>query len=102
MGDMAEVFRAMTRYKKAKRASNTEKSTALLNNLGVDFVAHNYGAHLVVRRMSFVVDFWPSTGIWIDRSTKAKKRGVFPLLEHIGFNTSDPTPEPIDAGDPPW
>jgi len=83
MGDMGEVFREMTRYKKAKRKSNTCSSTKVLQDQGVDFESKNNGAHLIVRRLDKVIDFWPSTGIWIDRATKTKKRGVFELLKYL-------------------
>ena len=111
MGDMGEVFREMTRYKKAKRKDNTHKSTKILQDRGVDFESKNGGAHLIVRKMIYVIDFWPSTGIWIDRATKVKKRGVFPLLKYIGTAQAVPRskhnepirPEPKqDEGDPPW
>jgi len=88
MGDVGDVFREMTKYKKAKRADNTTKSTQLLEDRGILFESKNDGAHLIVASRgypSLVADFWPSTGKWIVRENGGKGRGVFPLLKKLGY-----------------
>jgi len=79
MGDMAKVFRDMTEYKKAKRKDNTEKSTTMLKVKGIQFVSKNNGAHLIVGNYNF----WPSTGLFENRLTKKKGRGIYNLIKKL-------------------
>lgn len=83
MGDMGDVFNDWREHKQAKRADNTKQSTALLQQAGVIFDSLNAGAHLVVQADPNVVDFWPSTGLWIVRGQPAKRRGVRKLIEFV-------------------
>lgn len=80
MGDMGEMFNGWREAKKEKRAQNTQSSTELLTEKGVQFVSKNGGAHLVVTGKDCVIDFWPSTGRFIARNGK-HGRGVFNLLK---------------------
>ena len=85
MSEMGEYFAAWREVKQAKRASNTEQSTAILQRSGVTFSSPNGGAHLIVLAGPHVVDFWPSTGLWIIRKAKtnARRRGVRKLVEFV-------------------
>jgi len=80
MGDMGDIFRDMTEYKKQKRASNTKNSTAILKLNNIEFESKNFGAHLIVKGEKELIDYWPSTGKFITRSGK-KGRGVKRLLK---------------------
>lgn len=82
MGDMAEGFREMNKLKKERRQSNTERSTEMLEKYGVDFESKNGGAHLIVKHGGKVIDFWPSTGRFIERGGKGG-RGVFNVLKRV-------------------
>ena len=85
MGDMGEAFRELTKARKEKRKFNLKRSTQLLECLNIPFVKHNAGFHLVVSYRGKVVDFYPSTGLWVDRENKnIKCRGVRGLLVYIG------------------
>lgn len=84
MGDMAEDFKALREHRKAKRKSNLEKTTNLLKSKGVSFESKNNGVHLIVKQNEMVFDFYPSTGLFIDRTTKKHSRGVFHLLKKLG------------------
>ena len=85
MGDMGEAFRELTKARKEKRNFNLKRSTQLLECLNIPFVKHNAGFHLVVSYGGKVVDFYPSTGLWVDRENKnIKRRGVRGLLVYIG------------------
>lgn len=82
MGDMGEIFNDMKELKKERRASNTEKSTQLLIDAGIEFESKNGGAHLVVNQaQGLKADFWPSTGLWQIRGSKKQSRGVFNLIK---------------------
>lgn len=92
MGDMAEEFKALTRYLKSesseKRAQNIQKSTQLLIDNEIDFTVHNKNLHLIIESGSHTVDFWPSTGKWNVRGMGAQNnRGIFPLLNFLKKNS---------------
>lgn len=86
MGDMGEVFNDLKQVKKEKRAANTQSSTEILKAEGFTFLSLNGGAHLVVAGNG-IVDFWPSTGLWIVRGGK-KGRGVKNLIKFIKSRAS--------------
>lgn len=77
-------YAALKEAQRAKRQSNTQQSTALLQSRGIAFETKNRGAHLIVRHAGRVVDFWPSGGRFIEREgAKAQGRGVFNLLKAL-------------------
>lgn len=80
MGDMGEVFNAYRRDRQEKRRSNREVSTAMLRAAGILFEERNGGAHLVVDGR---IDYWPGTGLWIQRATLSKQRGVAALIRFV-------------------
>lgn len=80
MGDVGDDMRAMRGFNQAKRAGNRESSTSELQRLGVEFESKNDGAHLIVEN---VLDFWPGTGLWINRRTHKRGRGVFGMLRNL-------------------
>lgn len=84
MGDMGEVFNAMRKAAQDKRAANREQSAKMLQDAGIPFDSHNHGAHLIVDGR---YDFWPGTGLWIERSTKKDGRGVHSLMKHVKQTT---------------
>lgn len=84
-GDVGEVFNELKLQRKKKRQSNLEYSTALLQEIGVEFDSKNYGLHLIVNRPSYRIDFWPSTGRWIQRGGK-QGRGVKNLIKFLENN----------------
>jgi hypothetical protein len=71
-------WKLISDFFKEKRKSNTINSTDLLIKFGIPFESKNYGAHLVV---DCNIDFWPSTGLFINRKTKKKGRGISNLLK---------------------
>lgn len=83
---------------KAKRASNREFSAKLLKERGYRFTTNNDGVHLMVECLDGVIDFWPGTGVWIDKAKAARGRGVQHLLAHMfkrdSLNHKFPTSEP--------
>lgn len=83
MSELGELFGAMREASKDKREQNTDKSTQLLVDRGVNFDSNNYGRHLVIRDSGLIIDFWPSTGKWTVRESGKYRRGVFNLLKLI-------------------
>ena len=90
--DMGEVWKVRAQANAEKRAANRESSASILARAGVAFKANNFGAHLIVVHADRTVDFWPGTGLWIERGTKTRGRGVRRLLQHLGL-TMPPEPQ---------
>lgn len=78
---MGELFNAWRDHRKVKRLSNLVWSTQRLRDLGILFESKNGGIHLIVCGH---IDYWPSTGKWIDRKDPRKQtRGIDALIRHI-------------------
>lgn len=96
MGDMGDYWRdvrpAMQEESRQKRASNRESSAKMLAAAGIAFEAKNEGAHLIVTANGRTVDFWPGTGLWIERGTSRQKRGVRRLIAELK-NSTRTTPQ---------
>jgi hypothetical protein len=75
-----EMWRAHAEASKAKRADNRDRSTEILVIAGVPFVSKNDGAHLIVAER---FDFWPGTGLWMERGKAKKHRGIRSLLQRV-------------------
>lgn len=83
MSDLGETFAALREDSRAKRANNRVSSAELLRKAGVDFESRNAGAHLIVSSARVVVDFWPGTGLWIERGRARRGRGVRKLIKFV-------------------
>ena len=87
MGDMAEAFREMSKYKQAKRRERLKVNTGKLVKLNIKFDSRNNGLHLIINHNGKIIDFYPSTGLWWQRhNPKAKNRGIDNLLKCIEAN----------------
>lgn len=78
--EIGETFTALRERSRARRANNRSKSADMLRAAGVAFVARNGGAHLIVAGRW---DAWPGTGLWVDRTTKERGRGVRELIRAL-------------------
>lgn len=83
MGDMGEFWNDVRSVYAAKRKQNTETSTDILLKNNIKFESKNNGVHLIVEDR---FDFWPATGLFIERKTNRKCRGVFNLLKLLNQN----------------
>lgn len=75
-----EFWRDVKKAKQEKRADNRDRSTEMLVIAGIPFVSKNNGAHLIVDGR---FDFWPGTGLWMERGKSKKNRGIRSLIERI-------------------
>lgn len=83
MSEMGEIWTGVRAMRQEKRAANREASADLLLQAGVPHQSNNGGAHLIVRPVNGpLIDFWPGTGLWIQRGTPKKHRGVQSLIKH--------------------
>lgn len=83
MSEVAEMWADLAKHSQEKRANNRQSSAQLLKARGIAFESKNADAHLIVTAGSTLVDFWPGTGLWIERKGTGKGRGVMRLLGFI-------------------
>lgn len=84
---MGDDFKAYSEERRQKRRQNTEYSTEYLRELGVPFEVCNHGAHLIV---AGIVDFYPSTGLFIPRDRSyGKDRGLHRMLKFLRARALD-------------
>lgn len=62
MGEMAEYWRDVNAYYKAKRHAYKDINTQKLKDEGIDFVSKNDGYHLIITTSKGKINFYPSTG----------------------------------------
>lgn len=77
MSESSDDWKAWREDSQKRRGENRLNSPLILNAEGIGFVSHNHEAHLVVQERW---DFWPGTGLWYDRQTRRKGRGVRRLI----------------------
>lgn len=78
--DIGAMWREIKKERQAKRAANRDSSASLLIANGIKFAERNMGAHLIVEGR---IDFWPGTGLWIDRNDHKHHRGVMKLIRYV-------------------
>lgn len=88
MGDMAEEYRALKEHKKLKKEAMKVGNIAFLDVVGIPYESKNNGLHIIISRSGVVIDFYPSTGKWIDRD-KGKGYGTNSLREHYIYRAQE-------------
>ena len=82
---LGEYWRDVRSFRQDKRRSNAVCSAERLREAGVEFEQRNHGSHFIIRHNGLVVDFWPTTGVFIvrdlDPAARRRGRGVFNLLD---------------------
>ena len=73
----------------ATKASRVNAAHDVLYAAGVRWWEENGGVHWVIAstpagRLADEVDFWPSTGTWIQRDTHLRGKGLGELLDFLG------------------
>jgi hypothetical protein len=81
--EVSDIYKVLYQRSKEKRANNRDASAKMLTDYNVRYLALNQGAHLVIQYDDLIIDFWPGTGLWIDRATRIKKRGVRNLINYV-------------------
>ena len=84
MSESGEGFSEMKARRKARNLARKSKSTALLLILGIKFDSKNNGEQLIIMTSKGVIDFYPSTGLYINRASKHRQNGVNELIKQIG------------------
>lgn len=76
------LYHVYRETRKNKRAENRKHSRNLLESKKIPMEVMNEGAHIKIPAGDSHIDFWPGTGLWIDRGTRKQGRGVYPLLNY--------------------
>jgi hypothetical protein len=84
MSDMGDLYKDWEKAKKAKKRSNLAYSTKILREKGISFDSKNDGVHLIIKSNGIsIIDFWPSTGKYINRRSRKEGRGVRNLIKEL-------------------
>jgi hypothetical protein len=83
MSEISQTYQSIKNYSKAKKQRNKHGSTSLLESNNIKFDSKNNGVHLIIDGCDEIIDFYPSTGLWIIRSKQIKSRGVRKLINRI-------------------
>ncbi len=83
MGDMGDIWKDVNEHRKQKKSDNISSSIEELSNRGVNFKTTD-GIHYIIEGINSLIDYWPSTGLFINRTTHKKGRGIFNLLRCLG------------------
>lgn len=78
-----ESWRNYRKDKQTKRQQNKDDSTFLLNQADVSYTEHNDVLHLIIQHNEDIIDFYPSTGLWIVRKKNYQRRGIGKLLKYL-------------------
>ncbi len=78
MSDLGETFKAMREESQTRRAENKIRGLRELDEAGIPYQVFSWD-HVLV----YGFDYWPSTGLFIDRKTKRRGRGIRKLLLKI-------------------
>lgn len=73
-------YAAIKADSRQRKERNRAGGHARLTELGIPFTEKNGGVHLIVAARW---DYWPSTGLWICRTTKRSERGIRSLIKEI-------------------
>lgn len=78
MSELGDLYAAWREHKREKKRANRSTSLGLLAQHGhlVEVLSQDH-----YRIGAF--DFWPSTGLFINRETQKRGRGVFKLMEAL-------------------
>lgn len=78
MGDMADYYNDFRQFKKEKKQNNCLKSLEILDRHRIEYKKLS-DTHYRISDF----DFWPSTGLFVDRKNAKRGRGVMNLLSKV-------------------
>ena len=81
-GSVKDWYAAKRQMKQQKRKANAEYSTAFLIRKRIPFTSLNGGVMLRIDVKGLVIDFFPSTGLWLLKDG-TRNRGIFNLWKSV-------------------
>lgn len=83
MSELSDDYKFLKEQGKDRRNKNLEFSTAKLDEFAkahnIKYESKNNGTHIIIEN----IDYWPSTGLFIDRKTGKRFRGIRNLIDLI-------------------
>lgn len=80
--DVYGFYAAKRKVQQEKRKANKEYALEFLQRKGIPYKELNAGVHLRITLTDFVVDFYPSTGLYILKDG-TRGRGIFNLWKLV-------------------
>lgn len=80
MSETGDIFREMRDHSQKKRHNNKKSSLKILSQKGIGFQEMNFGYHL---RVEEVIDFYPTTGLWMTLDKSDRGRGVMDMIKFM-------------------
>jgi hypothetical protein len=81
MSELGEDFKAYREMKRTKRADNHARAEKILKEKQIPHIRLSASHYRVG-----AFDFWPATGLFIERRTGKRGRGIFNLLKRVSSN----------------
>lgn len=78
MSELGDDFKAWREDKRDKKENNYNRALDLLAEHGIKFERLSE-SHLRIGE----IDYWPSTGLFINRKTKKRGRGIINLIKAV-------------------
>jgi len=95
VNETTEMWREHKEAGQKKRLDNKLHATERLTKLGIDFESKNFGVHIIVSNKNGFIDYWPSTGMFIQRFNSKRGRGISSLLKLKLNVLQELAPKPI-------
>lgn len=86
MNEETLAWREYRKERQEKKRCNLKRNLKHLESKGIPFVSNNDGVHVVIQHNNKIIDFYPSTGLWKDRQSKRRARGILSLIRHLEGN----------------
>lgn len=87
MGDMGEYWRDVKPILKERREKHVKRMGTSANRniekLGYPYTHHESNHQFAIETPKGIVDYWGTTGTWIDRKTKKRGKGLHGLRKHL-------------------
>jgi len=87
MGDMGEYWRDVKPMLKERREKHVERMGTSANRniekLGYPYTHYESNHQFAIETNKGIIDYWGTTGTWIDRKTKKRGKGLRGLRKYL-------------------
>lgn len=87
MGDMADYWKDVKPFLKERRQSHVERMGGAANKniakLGYPYTHYPSNHQFAIETNKGVIDYWGTTGTWIDRQSRKRGKGLHSLRNHL-------------------
>ncbi|MGM0166959.1 hypothetical protein IGI39_004018 [Enterococcus sp. AZ135] len=87
MGDMGDYWRDVKPYLKERRQKHVQhmgnSASRNIEKLGYDYKHYPNNHQFAIETKKGIIDYWGTTGTWIDRRTKKRGKGLESLRNYL-------------------